>query len=85
MAPDAGPAHKASILQRALKRCNFKAGDRIKVRGTNFFGRVVEVYTKVEDVNWDKTFPTYIHLELDGGTQRMAHHSQINRVGNNRS
>lgn len=74
-------SHKAVVLARALSRCGFKPEDVVKIKGTAHTARVLAIVSDSAQVNWTKTFPHYIHIECADGIQRMAHHSQLKKIG----
>lgn len=67
------------LFEDALKRCTFKAGDRIKVRGTANRGIITEIEQSIDYVLWKGKMPQFIAIKLDDDKEFLASPNQIKR------
>lgn len=51
----------------------------MKIRGTSRKAEIKDIYTKLEDVVWEKNKPYYIEVELPDGNRMIAAPHQIHR------
>lgn len=67
------------LFEDALKRCTFKAGDRIKVRGTANKGIITTIGQSVNDISWEGKMPRFIAIKLDDNKEFLVSPNQIKR------
>lgn len=76
------PDYKQHVFTRVYGNCPLFQGDRVKVRGTNKEGTVIDVLNSLEldQVKWDKNRPHFIVVKLDGTDKEyLAHPSQLRK------
>ena len=68
------------VLERALRGCSYRSGDRIKLRGTSFRGKVINVIKEYSLISWDKgKRPLFVQILMDDGRELQVHPNQIKR------
>ena len=69
---------KALIFQRALNACRWKGeNERVKIRGTNTRGNVIEIIYDKDQVTWTRGKPHFVRVKFDDGRVLMCHPSQL--------
>jgi hypothetical protein len=71
------PNFKQVVFERSLRGCNYKQGSRVKLRGTNRKGTVLEVIADIESINWTKNKPHYIAVHFDDGQYGLCNPGQL--------
>jgi len=67
------------VFKRNLSACQYKAGDRVKLRKGHGRGSIVEVINDIKYVGWDKNRPMFIVVAFDDGKTLMCNASQLKR------
>lgn len=80
------PAHlrskaelKEVALQRQLKVLKLKVGNKVKIKGSNKIGEVIEIQIDPEKMDWRGVQPRFIKIEYRGIVQFFSP-SQLKRV-----
>lgn len=72
------PDFRKVVLQRALNECPWKGNnERVKIRGTNTRGNVIEILYDEDKVNWTKNIPHFIVVKFDDGKTLSCARSQL--------
>ena len=76
------PDYKQHTFNRVFGNCVLFKGDRVKLKGSNKEGTVIDVLTSLEldQVKWDKNRPHFIVVKFDGTDKEyLAHPSQLRK------
>ena len=73
------PDFKEKVFRRSFAKCPFRAGQYVKIRGTSRKAKVIELYSDIADVVWNKDQPHYVVVELSNGEQMVAAPHQLHR------
>lgn len=67
------------IFKRSLTACNFKAGDRVKIRRSIRRGDVLRIVDDIDKINWVGKVPHYVEVKFDDSVIMMCNPSQLKR------
>ena len=68
---------REAFLRRALKRCHFKEGQRVRMYGTRKKGTITQIVTRSEDVLWENNKLYFITVKWDDGEHNYCMPSQL--------
>ena len=73
---------KEMIFRRSVSSCQFKTGDRVKIRRSIRRGNVEDIILDSEQINWVGKIPHYLQVKFDDGVVMLCNPSQLKRCNN---
>lgn len=68
---------KEITFERSLRNCFWQPGQRVKLRGTNRCGTVMEVIKDINQISWAKNRPNYLAIAFDDGKFELGNPCQL--------
>lgn len=63
---------KERAFERALSKCRFRVGNRVKIRGTPKKGTITIILSDINDIKWHGMMPQFIVVNVDNEGEILA-------------